>query len=139
MANLDRSGIIELLGRLGADSDETVLHAGRELHRRLSESGLSWDDLIRPEPLAADAGADAEPGEEPRERAPADKSSEAAGVISAADRTETARVIERLLVRKDLSTNLREELAEMKRALADGSLDAMDRRYLRALAKRLGA
>ena len=136
MANLDRSGIIELLGRLGADSDETVLHAGRELHRRLSESGLSWDDLIRPEPLAVDARADAEPGEK---RAPADKSSEAAGVISAADRTETARVIERLLVRKDLSTNLREELAEMKRALADGSLDTMDRRYLRALAKRLGA
>ncbi len=34
---------------------------------------------------------------------------------------------------------MREDLADMKRSIADGNLDAMDRNYIRALAKRLGA
>ena len=50
---------------------------------------------------------------------------------------ETARLIDRLL-RKGVSDDLREDLTEMKRQLADGSLDQEDRRYVRALAKRLG-
>ncbi len=54
-----------------------------------------------------------------------------------ADNAEALRLIERLQ-RKGVSETLREELAEMKRNIADGSFDAMDRRYLRALAKRLG-
>ena len=33
---------------------------------------------------------------------------------------------------------MREDLTEMKRSIADGSLDAMDSNYVRALAKRLG-
>jgi hypothetical protein len=37
-----------------------------------------------------------------------------------------------------VSDDLREDLTEMKRQLADGSLEQEDRRYVRALAKRLG-
>ena len=58
---------------------------------------------------------------------------------SAADRAEAGRLVDRLLARKNLSGNMREELADLKRSIADGSLDAMDNRYIRALAKRLGA
>ena len=55
-----------------------------------------------------------------------------------ADKAEAARIIDRLLARKNLSSNLREDLAEFKRTLSDGSFDEVDSRYVRALAKRLG-
>ncbi len=139
MANLDRAALIELLGRLGAGNDDTVLQAGRELHRKVHELGASWDDLIRAQPLAVKTQTDAEPAGEPPDRKPSDdRPPAAAPERPAPDRAETTRLIERLLARRELSANLREELNEMKRALADGSLDAMDSRYVRALAKRLG-
>ncbi len=136
MSDLDRPGIIELLGRLGAESDETVLRAARELHRKMSESGASWDDLIRPDTPAAYPEGEKHPLEP---AAPGDTASAATKEGSAAERSEAGRLIERLLARKDLSANLRQELVEMRRTIADGRLDAMDSRYLRALAKRLGA
>jgi hypothetical protein len=138
MANFDRAALIELLGRLGAENDETVLQTGRELHRKVHESGATWDDLIRA-PLAAEARTDAEPAAEPPERKPSeDQPPATTPEMRAPDRAEITRLIERLLARKELSANLREELTEMKRALADGSLDVTDSRYVRALAKRLG-
>jgi hypothetical protein len=48
-------------------------------------------------------------------------------------------LIERLLARAAISDTLREELVDFKRAIADGSFDEMDARYVRALAKRLRA
>ena len=116
--SVDRAGLIELLDRLGSDDDAAVLEAARALHRKAAESGLSWDDLIRPD------GADDEPAD-------------GAPLATPPDADETTRLIDRLL-RKDVSDDLREDLAEMKRQLADGSLDQEDRRYVRALAKRLG-
>ena len=136
MANLDRAGMIELLGRLGAESDETVLQAARELSRRLGESGLTWDDLLRPD--TDTAGADPEAAEPVETASPAEHPAEADGNVSAADKAEAARLIDRLLARKTISGTLREDLAELKEALADGTFDAMDARYVRALAKRLG-
>ena len=132
MATIDRTGMIELLGRLGAESDETVLQAARELNRKLGESGLSWDDLIR-----LDAGA--EPEAEPSETTSAvEEPAEADGDVADADKAEAARLIDRLLARKNISETLREDLTDLKESLADGSFDAMDVRYVRALAKRLG-
>ena len=120
MTSLDRAALIELLDRLGSGDDATVLEAARALHRKAAESGLSWDDLIRLD------GADDQPAADEAEASPAGP---------AAD--ETTRLIDRLL-RKGVSDALREDLTDMKRQLADGSLEQEDRRYLRALAKRLG-
>jgi hypothetical protein len=119
MTNVDRAALIDLLDRLGSDDDATVLEAARALHRKAAESGVSWDDLIRLD--AADdepAANDVPPASPP-------------------DADETTRLIDRLL-RKGVSDDLREDLTEMKRQLADGSLEQEDRRYVRALAKRLG-
>ena len=138
MANLDRPAIVELLGRLGEDNEQTVVQAARELHTKVAQSGLTWDDLLRPESeiggtdaesheAAADAVSDAEP------------SSATAGDLSAADKAEAARIIDRLLARKNLSSTLREDLADLKTTIVDGTFDASDSRYIRALAKRLGA
>jgi tellurite resistance protein len=134
MANLDRPGIVELLGRLGAQDDATVLAAARELHAKVSQSGSTWDELLRANLDVADADAEPEDtlGDE------AEKLAEQKGELSAADKAEALRLIDRLLARKTLSSTLREDLADFKRGIADGSFDAMDSRYIRALAKRLG-
>jgi len=140
MAHVDRPGLIELLGRLGAESDETVLAAGRDLHRTVAESGSTWDELLRADFDAAGAGADAERDDEPLDEAAADETAaEPDGELSAADKAEAARLIDRLLARKNLSSTLRDDLTELKHSLAEGGFDAMDSRYVRALAKRLGA
>ena len=129
MADLDRAGVIQLLGRLGAESDETVLQAARELSRKLAETGLSWDDLVR---LSFHApGTAAEPAEAPAEAT-------AAGDAAPDGKAGVARLLERLLARKTLSNTLREDLTEIKRTMADGTFDEMDAQYVRALAKRLG-
>ena len=139
MENLDRPDIIELLGRLGAENDATVLEAARELHRKVTASGASWDDLLRQQGDAASAGDVAEAQEQPPEAAASDAKPVAKeGPVSSPDKAEAARIIDRLLARKNLSSNLREDLAEFKRTLSDGSFDEVDSRYVRALAKRLG-
>ena len=118
MTGEDRTALIALLDRLGSSDDATVLEAARALHRKATELGLSWDDLIHED-----------------DDVPAADKAEAAAPSPDAD--ETARLIDRLL-RKDVSDNLREDLAEMKRQLAEGELNQEDRRYVRAVAKRLG-
>ena len=132
MANLDRSGIIELLERMGAESDETALQAARELHRTVGEAGVSWDDLLRPDDADADeAPVDDDPPE-------AEAAPPAPRKATAPDRAEDARALDRLLARKNLSQEMRDELARLKRDLAEGEFDATDSEYVRALAKRLG-
>jgi hypothetical protein len=138
MANLDRSEIVALLGRLGDQNQETVVDTARELHRKVTESGLDWNDLLRVEWNGAGAAQEAESEEPPRDET-GDKPAEAGGEVSDADKAEATRLIGRLLARKDLSDSLREELTDMKRAIAQGGFDAMDSRYVRALARRLGA
>jgi hypothetical protein len=137
MANLDRSRVIELLERLGAESDEAALHAARELHRAVGEAGVSWDELLRPDDTDAD-DTDADGGladDDPPDVEPAEPAPRKA---AAPDRAEDARLLDRLLARKNLSQEMREELARLKQDLAEGEFDATDSEYVRALAKRLG-
>ena len=138
MASLDRPSIVELLGRLGEENEQTVVQAARELHAKVAESGLTWNDLLRPETEIA--GADVERQDVSLDAtSDADQSAETAGEPSAADKAEAARLIERLLARTSLSGTLREDLADLKGTIVDGTFDATDSRYIRALAKRLGA
>ena len=122
MTDLDRAGLIELLDRLGGENDAAVLDAARALHRKAAESGLTWDDIIRPDPDLEDEPVDDE-APVPVEADP--------------DTADVARLIDRI-VRKGVSDTLREDLTEMKRQIAGGTLDKDDARYVRALARRLG-
>jgi hypothetical protein len=123
MASLDRTALVELLDRLGSDDDATVLEAAKALHRMAAEAGLSWDDVIQ-----LDHHDDASP-----------EATDDIGPMSSIspEAADTVRVIDRLL-RKGISDTLREDLLEMKRQLGEGSLDEGDRRYVLAVAKRLG-
>jgi hypothetical protein len=51
---------------------------------------------------------------------------------------EAARIVDRLLARKSLSKEMRDELAGFQRDIAAGRLADMDSRYIVALAKRFG-
>jgi uncharacterized protein YbjT (DUF2867 family) len=131
MQNPDRNRFIELLGRLGAENDETVLGAARELDRTVKEAGLDWDGLLRP-----DDAAEAEPEvDTPVAMEPEAPSAPAVR----GDRGEDMKIVERLLARKGLSDTLRSDLEEFKRNIREGTFDKMDADYIRALAKRLGA
>jgi hypothetical protein len=130
MAMTDRAAVIVLLERLGAADDAEALQAARELNAIVSASGSRWDDLLCAESLWPGAGIETD--DEP--------SSEAAdGTLSEASKTEARRLIERLLARRELSDTLRDDLVDLKAALGDGRFEAMDLRYVRALARRLGA
>jgi hypothetical protein len=129
MASVDRARLLDLLGRLGAESDEAALAAARDLSRMIGEAGLSWDGLLRSE---ADIGQ--------HDVILDDSTAAAAGdARPTGGKDEVARLIERLLARSSISDTLREELVDFKRAIADGTFDEMDAEYVRALAKRLGA
>ena len=138
MAGLDRTDIVQLLGRLGAQEQDTVVEAARELHRKVSESGLTWDDLLRARLEPAGTRHDAEGDDAAADEPLHDEPVEDGGAASSPDTAEATRLIGRLLARKDISDVLREDSTEMKRSIAEGSFEAMDRRYVRALAKRLG-
>jgi hypothetical protein len=133
MQSPDRSRFIELLGQLGAEDDATVLAAARELHRTVEDAGLNWDRLLQ-----ADGAPDAEPEDEP-DAAPVAEPEVSPGAIARADKSDDMKIVDRLLLRKDLSGELRNDLAEFKRNIREGTLDKMDADYIRALAKRLGA
>jgi len=128
MANFDRAGMLELLGRLGAQSDEAALTAARELHRKVGELGLTWDELLCPDSGTADASANQ--NDDPPAETDIEKST--------GGKAEVARLIERLLARPSISETLREELSDFKRAIAEGTFEDMDAQYVHALAKRLG-
>jgi hypothetical protein len=127
MPHLDRAELLDLLGRLGAEDDATVLAAARALHGKLRESGLTWGELLQ---LDADA-SDAVTG-------PDDDTATADGALSTGGKDEVTRLIERLLARSSISDTLREELVDFKHAIAEGTFEEMDAQYVRALAKRLG-
>ena len=131
MPDLDRAELLELLGRLGAPDDADVLAAARALHGKISESGLTWDTLLQLDSDASSREQDDSPDEE--------ASSDAPGKRPGGGKAEVALLIERLLARTTVSDSLREELVDFKRAIADGSFDEMDAKYVRALAKRLRA
>jgi hypothetical protein len=122
MPDFDRAELLDLLGRLGAEDDATVLAAARELHGKVRESGLTWDRLLH---LDADTTA----ASQPAAGAPVERSG---------GKDEVARLIERLLARPSISDALHEELVDFKRAIADGTFEEEDAQYVRALAKRLG-
>jgi hypothetical protein len=129
MANVDRARLLDLLGRLAAESDEATLAAARELSRTIGEAGLSWDELLRADADIGQHGVMSDDGAVP---ATGDKH-------PSGGKDEVARLIERLLARPSISDSLREELGEFKHAIADGTFEEEDAQYVRALAKRLGA
>ena len=143
---LPRDDVIELLNGLGSDRDEDVLEAARELHARVTAAGMTWEDLLVPDEAATDAddGDDAESPDLEDETATDDAESpdledETAGPTAevSAKNAESIALIDQLLAKSGVSTDLREELESYKTDIAEGEFEDRDRRYIRAVHKRL--
>jgi hypothetical protein len=115
---IDRAALIGRLQLLGANSDETALNAAREAAAMVREAGTSWEELLIRDTMPV-APAESQPS------------------TGRAAMGEDARIVERLLARKDISETLRADLNDFRQQIAAGTLDKMDADYLRALAKRL--
>ena len=160
---LERDDLIGLLNRLGSESDEDVLEAGRQAHARITAAGMTWEELLVPDHAAADSD-DADEADDDADDAASDDDGDAADDAASDDAAdeagdagsedpedepdeppaETARknaeslaLIGKLLAKPAISNDLREELDDYKTDIAEGEFEEGDRRYLRALAARL--
>ena len=139
----DRDSFIALLDKLGSEDDAEVLATAREIHARMADGGMTWNDLLRPAPGAEpeDDFVDDWDGEtdlgddEPDEGIAALTEGDIEGPAS--DLKADAALIKSLLERKTLSQVTREELEGYRRDIKEGEFTAADSRYLRALADRL--
>lgn len=128
---MDRDELIRLLEQLGDESDQTVLTAARAIHAKVAASAQTWDDLLASPETEAVAPALSDE----RDDAPDDSAPTAAGPLP--DDEESLRLIARLLDSADTSEDLRAELIAYKADIAAGEFAEDDRRYLRALYRRL--
>ena len=128
--SLNREELIQLLVNLGAEDDQVVLSAAREIDRKISEAEVSWDDLLVP-----DAPAESETEHHAEDEEPDVSSANASEPPP--DDGESLKLIEGLLAKSDLSEDLREELEMYRDDINDGEFSNMDRKYVRALHERL--
>jgi len=128
---MERDELITLLEQLGNENDQTVLAAARAIHAKVAASGQPWDDL-----LVGSAAATVEPAlPDEIEDAAEDTAAIASGPLP--DNEEALRLIARLLDSTGVSEDLRAELTTYKADIEAGEFAADDRRYLRALYRRL--
>ncbi len=126
---LNRDQVIALLDSLGSERDEDVLAAARDVHTKITAAGLSWQELMRPEADADETNGNGEASvEEPPEpeTPPPFKS-----------KTEATTLIRKLLAKRGISEDLRQELEGYKTDIAEGEFGQGDLKYLRAISKRL--
>ena len=135
---LERDQVIELLEKLGSDHDEDVLAAARLLHNQILESGMGWSDLlVGDEPEGEEEIQDNFLPEEDRQHDGFTEDVVVSDVMSNVDETQTQLLIEKLLARDNISSELREELEEDKTDFAAGEFQPSDHRYIHSLYARL--
>ena len=131
----EREALLARLERLGGGDDADVLAAAREIAAQVAEQDLDWDELIEPEDPPEMGLAEAGPDESGEDPGDVDAGGEP---LPEGDGSEEMALLDKLLARRTLARDTREELREMRGEAAKGGLDPMDRRYVRALARRLG-
>lgn len=138
---LERNQVIELLDKLGSEQDEDVLAAARMLHRQIIESGMGWEDLlVGDEPAGEEETQDDTFPDEDNEDDQYDDIAEDTAepdTTFTGDETRTLSLIEKLLARDGISSELRKELEEYKTDISGGEFQSGDHRYVHALYARL--
>jgi hypothetical protein len=140
---LERETVIELLGRLGDENDDTVLATARSLHAAIQGANVNWNDLLVP-----DGSVDTGSYE--------DEEVEDGNVVSASyededeeveddefvqspvtDSSESMALINKMLNASNVSDALREELQGYKEDISENEFTTSDAAYLKVLAERL--
>lgn len=146
MAEIDRDDLIDLLERLGSDDDAEVLAVAREVHRRVTEAELTWDDLLVWDEDEEDD--DWDQAEDEEDIGEAEVEADTLRPAAVRPRPDPAAMgdieslpddalIDRILGECDLSDETRRDLLDLKGDIARGEFTAMDRTYIRALYARL--
>lgn len=160
LANLDRQKFIDLLEQLGAEEDEAVLAAARDLHAQITVADMTWDTLLVPEPSDEEDVEEVEPDEEydeedlededeesddedderVNEAAAAEESDLFADVdedpLDDEQKAEALSLISQISA-IGVSADTKEELDDYKVDIEEGEFGQMDLNYLKALHKRL--
>ena len=148
---LERNQVIELLDKLGSEQDEDVLAAARTLHSQVIQSGMGWEDLLvgdepdheddeddeDDEQFDAVSGEDEDYNDEYDDEEDEEDDTEEPDAEFSGDEKRTLGLIEKLLARDGISAELREELDEYKKEIADGDFQSSDHRYVHSLYARL--
>jgi hypothetical protein len=147
MPYLDRASFIELLKRLGAETDAELLAAAREINRRVQAADVSWDELLVRAPGTAPIDR-LEDYDDPDVDVSTFEIRDRHGDLSLAEQEPVPphlaelfaaeiELIDTLLARPALAIETRRELLDLRADIAANEFTDMDRRYLRDLAARL--
>ena len=139
--NLERDTVIELLGRLGDEDDESVLAAARSLHATVRDANVNWNDLLFPDgDMEVDIDDDPDDHEHEQDHDYNDDDDEIVDDIAEsviADSADILVLIDSLSSNPDVSAALQEELEGYKDDIREGDFTTSDAAYLKALAERL--
>jgi hypothetical protein len=135
--NLERDTVIELLGRLGDEDDESVLAAARSLHATVRAANVDWNDLLLPDGDMEDDLGDDDDIEDSDEIEDDHEIEEDIAESLVTDGAESLVSIDRLLGNPDVSAALKEELEGYKEDISENLFTTSDAAYLKALAERL--
>jgi hypothetical protein len=161
---LERETVIELLGRLGDENDDTVLATARSLHAVIQGANVNWNDLLVPDGSVDTGSYEDEEVEDVNvvsasyEDEDEDEEVEDVNVVSASyedededeeveddefvqspvtDSSESMALINKMLNASNVSDALREELQGYKEDISENEFTTSDAAYLKVLAERL--
>ena len=144
---LERETVIELLGRLGDENDDTVLATARSLHAVIQGANVNWNDLLVPDG-SVDTGSyedeEVEDGnvvsasyEDEDEDEDEEVEDDEFVQSPVTDSSESMALINKMLNASNVSDALREELQGYKEDISENEFTTSDAAYLKVLAERL--
>jgi hypothetical protein len=142
---LERETVIELLGRLGDENDDTVLATARSLHAVIQGANVNWNDLLVPDGSVDTGSYEDEEVEDVNvvsasyEDEDEDEEVEDDEFVQSpvTDSSESMALINKMLNASNVSDALREELQGYKEDISENEFTTSDAAYLKVLAERL--
>ena len=142
---LERETVIELLGRLGDENDDTVLATARSLHAAIQGANVNWNDLLVPDGSVDTGSYEDEEVEDGNvvsasyEDEDEDEEVEDDEFVQSpvTDSSESMALINKMLNASNVSDALREELQGYKEDISENEFTTSDAAYLKVLAERL--
>ena len=133
--DLDRDDFLVLLEKLKSEEDAVVLATINDINAKMSDAGVSWDDLlISQDDIQVEDGEDVIDHEVETEN----DSGDTFEPLNDEEKREAESLIGAIRGMK-VSTATKKELDEYVEDIKEGEFELMDLRYLRALKERLSA
>ena len=133
--DLERADFLVLLEKLRSEEDAVVLATINDINAKMSDAGVSWDDLlISQDDIQVEDGEDVIDHEVETEN----DSGDTFEPLNDEEKREAESLIGAIRGMK-VSTATKKELDEYVEDIKEGEFELMDLRYLRALKERLSA